>query len=85
MSAEVICRWIDAQPEGALIRTQDVAHLVHRDQAPRVRANLTKHGKLMRVARGFYVALKNSRLGPVPPPVGWLAKSAVRRRLQEPA
>lgn len=69
MPAEVISRWIDAQPEGALIRTRDVVHLVHRDQAPRVLARLVKHGKLMRVARGLYVAVKVSRFGPVPPPV----------------
>ncbi|MBK7518700.1 MAG: type IV toxin-antitoxin system AbiEi family antitoxin domain-containing protein [Gammaproteobacteria bacterium] len=75
MPAEVISRWIDAQPEGAQIRTQDAAHLVHRDQAPRVLANLTKHGKLMRVTRGFYVAVKNSRLGPVSPPVNKIVDS----------
>ena len=69
MPTEVIRQWIDAQPEGKLIKTRDVVHLVPLDRASRVLARLAKHGKLMHVARGIYVAVKISRFGPVPPPV----------------
>ena len=69
MPTEVISQWIDAQPEGKVIKTRDVGHLVPLDRAPRVLARLAKHGKLMYVARGICVAVKISRFGPVPPPV----------------
>ncbi|MDL1864058.1 hypothetical protein FBQ90_02470 [Betaproteobacteria bacterium PRO5] len=36
---EVISHWIDMQPEGALIRTLDLEHLVDRHQASRARVN----------------------------------------------
>ena len=66
---EIVRRWIDSMPEGAVIRSQDLAHLVDRTQASRVMARLARVGRLMRVARGMYVAVTASRLGPVPPPV----------------
>ena len=66
---EVIRRWIDSLPEGALIRSQDLEHLVNRTQASRELIRLAKAGRLMRVARGMYVAVMASRFGPVPPPV----------------
>lgn len=66
---EIISHWIDAQPEGALIKGQGLAHLVKRDQATRQLARLARQGRLMRVARGAYVAVAASRFGPVPPPV----------------
>lgn len=67
--AEVIRRWIDSLPEGALIRSQDLEHLLNRTQASRELIRLAKAGRLMRVARGMYVAVMASRFGPVPPPV----------------
>lgn len=66
---EIVRRWIDSLPEGAVIRSQDLAHLVDRTQASRVMARLARVGRLMRVARGMYVAVTASRFGPVPPPV----------------
>ena len=51
--AEVIRRWIDSLPEGALIRSQDLEHLVNRTQASRELIRLAKAGRLMRVARGM--------------------------------
>ena len=75
---EAIRHWIDAQPEGALIRSQDLEHLVNRDQASRSLARLAQHGRLMRVARGMYVAVTASRFGPVPPPVDKVVRSLSR-------
>lgn len=75
MATEIISHWIDAQPEGVLIRVRDMAHLVHRDQASRALVRLAKYGKLMCVARGLYVAVKISRFGPVPPPVDKIVHS----------
>lgn len=72
---EIVSRWIDAQPEGALIRSLDLEYLVNRDQASRQLARLARHGRLMRVARGVYVAVMGSRFGPVPPPVGKVVQS----------
>lgn len=72
---EIVSHWIDAQPEGTLIRGQDLAHLVNRDQASRQLARLAKHGRLLRVARGAYVAVTASRFGPVPPPVDKVVQS----------
>lgn len=66
---EVIRRWIDSLPEGALIRSQDLEHLVNRTQASRELIRLAKAGRLMRVARGMYFAVTASSFGPVPPPV----------------
>ena len=66
---EVIRRWIDSLPEGVLIRSQDLEHLVNRTQASRELIRLAKAGRLMRVARDMYVAVTASRFGPVPPPV----------------
>ena len=53
---EIICHWIDAQPEGALIRTLDLEHLVDRNKASRALARLARRGRLMRMARGMHVA-----------------------------
>lgn len=72
---EIVSRWIDAQPEGALIRSLDLEHLVNRDQASRQLARLARHGRLMRVARGVYVAVRASRFGPVPPPIDKMVQS----------
>lgn len=72
---EIVSRWIDAQPEGALIRSLDLKHLVNRDQSSRQLARLARHGRLMRVARGIYVAVTASRFGPVPPPVDKVVRS----------
>ena len=58
---EIVSRWIDAQPEGALIRSPDLEHLVNRDQASRQLARLARQGRLMRVARGAYLAVRASR------------------------
>jgi len=72
---EIVSRWIDAQPEGTLIRPRDLEHLVHRDQASRQLARSARHGRLMRVARGVYVAVTASRFGPVPPPIDKVVQS----------
>lgn len=74
---ELVSHWIDAQAEGILIRGQDLAHLINRNQASRQLACLAKHGRLMRVARGVYVAVTASRFGPVPPPVDKVVQSLV--------
>jgi hypothetical protein len=66
---KIVRRWIDSLPEGAVIRSQDLEHLVNRTQASRELNGLAKAGQLMRVARGMYVAVTASRFGPVPPPV----------------
>src|SRR5690606_2210542 len=75
---EIVSRWIDAQPEGALLRSLDLDHLVNRDQAPRQLVRLARHGRLGRVARGTYVAVTASRFGPVPPPADNLVQSLAR-------
>lgn len=75
---EAISHWIDAQPEGALIRSLDLERLVNRNQASRALARLAQRGRLMRVARGMYVALTASRFGPVPPPVDKVVQSLAR-------
>lgn len=72
---ESVSRWIDAQPEGALIRSLDLEHLLDRDQAARQLSRLARRGRLMRVARGMYVSVAASRFGPVPPPVDEMIKS----------
>lgn len=72
---EIVSRWIDAQPEGVLIRSPDLKHLVNRDQAARQLSRLARNGRLMRVARGMYVAMTASRFGPVPPPVDKMVQS----------
>ena len=72
---EIVSHWIDAQPEGTLIRGQDLAHLVNRGSASRSLARLAQHGRLMRVARGVYVTATASRFGPVPPPVDKVVQS----------
>lgn len=72
---EIVNHWIDALPEGALIRSQDLGHLVDHDQASRQLSRLARQGRLMRVARGIYVAVKASRIGPVPPPVDKVVQS----------
>lgn len=72
---EAISHWIDAQPEGTLIRSRDLGHLVNRDQSSRQLARLAMHGRLMRVARGVYVAVTASRFGLVPPPVDKMVQS----------
>lgn len=76
--AEIVSRWIDAQPEGALLRSLDLEHLVNRDQASRQLVRLARHGRLRRVARGMYVAVTASRFGPVPPPADKLVQSLAR-------
>ncbi|MDQ7300449.1 DUF6088 family protein [Stenotrophomonas sp. Sm2017] len=75
---EAISHWIDAQPEGALIRSLDLERLVNRNQASRALARLAQRGRLMRVARGMYVAVTVSRFGPVPPPVNKVVQSLAR-------
>jgi predicted transcriptional regulator of viral defense system len=75
---EIISHWIDAQPEGVLIRSLDLEHLVNRNQASRDLARLARRGRLMRVARGMYVAVTASRFGPVPPPVDKVVQSLAR-------
>lgn len=75
---EIVSRWIDAQPEGALLRSLDLEHLVNRDQASRQLVRLARHGRLRRVARGMYVAVTASRFGPVPPPADKLVQSLAR-------
>jgi hypothetical protein len=75
---EIISHWIDAQPEGALIRNLDLEHLVNRNQASRALARLAQRGRLMRVARGMFVAVVASRFGPVPPPVDKVVQSLAR-------
>jgi hypothetical protein len=72
---EIILRWFDSLPEGALIRSRDLEHLVNRTQASRELTGLAKVGRLMRVARGMYVAVTASRFGPVPPPVDKVVQS----------
>lgn len=72
---EIVCRWVDAQPEGILIRGQNLAHLVKRNQASHQLARLAKHGRLLRMARGVYVAVTASRFGPVPLPVDKVVQS----------
>lgn len=72
---EIVSRWIDALPEGALIRSLDLEHLLNRDQAARQLSRLARRGRLMRVARGIYVAMTASRFGPVPPPVDKVVQS----------
>ncbi|HJW81584.1 MAG TPA: hypothetical protein VJ396_05005 [Acidiferrobacterales bacterium] len=66
---EIVSRWIDAQPEGVLIRSLELEHLANLDQASRQLSRLARHGRLMRVVRGIHVAVTASRFGPVPPPV----------------
>ncbi|GAC1315600.1 MAG: DUF6088 family protein [Collimonas sp.] len=66
---ENVGRWIDALPEGALITSADLTHLVSRGRASRVLARLARHGQLMRAARGVYIAVTSSRFGPAPPPI----------------
>src|SRR5690606_28896781 len=75
---EIVSRWIDAQPEGALLRSLDLEHLVNRDQASLQLVRLARHGRLRRVARGMYVAVTASRFGPVPPPADKLVQSLAR-------
>ncbi|MGE3296369.1 MAG: DUF6088 family protein [Porticoccaceae bacterium] len=75
---EIVSRWIDAQPEGVLIRSLDLEHLVNRDQAARQLSRLATRGRLMRVARGMYVAMTATRFGPVPPPVDKMVQSLAR-------
>jgi hypothetical protein len=72
---EIVSRWIDAQPEGALIRSLDLEHVVDRNQASRELARLARRGRLMRVARGMYVAVAASHFGPVPPPADKMIQS----------
>lgn len=72
---EAISHWIDAQPEGALIRSLDLEHLVGRNQASRALARLARRGRLMRVTRGMYVVVTASRFGLVPPPVDKVVRS----------
>lgn len=72
---EIILRWIGSLPEGALIRSRDLEHLANRTQASRELTGLAKMGRLMRVARGMYVAVTASRFGPVPPPVDKVIQS----------
>ncbi|MBK9428433.1 MAG: hypothetical protein IPN63_13940 [Gammaproteobacteria bacterium] len=74
-TTEIVSHWIDAQPEGTLIRGQDLAHLANRDQASRQLARSARHGRLMRVARGVYVAVTASRFGLVPPPIDKVVQS----------
>lgn len=73
--AEIVSQWIDAQPEGALIRSLDLEHLLNRNQASRELACMARRGRLMRVARGMYVAVTASRFGPVPPPADKMVQS----------
>lgn len=72
---EIILRWIGSLPEGALIRSRDLEHLANRTQASRELTGLAKAGRLMRVARGMYVAVTACRFGPVPPPVDKVVQS----------
>lgn len=71
--------WIDAQPEGALLRSLDLEGLVNREQASRELARLARRGQLMRVARGMYVTVTASRFGPVPPPVSKVVVQSLAR------
>lgn len=48
---EAVCNWVDEQPEGALIRSQDLEHLVNRNQASRELARLAKRRRLIGNAR----------------------------------
>lgn len=73
--AEIVSLWINAQLEGVLIRGQDVAHLVNRDQAARLLSRLARSGRMMHVARGMYLAMTASRFGPVAPPVDKMVQS----------
>lgn len=73
--AEYVSQWLDAQPEGALIRSLDLWCMVSRNQASRELARLARRGRLMRVARGLYVTVTASRFGPVPPPVDKMIQS----------
>lgn len=75
---EAISYWIDAQPEGALIRSLDLERLVNRNKASRELARLARRGRLMRVDRGMFVAVVASRFGPVPPPVDKVIQSLAR-------
>lgn len=75
---EAVYYWIDALPEGVLIRCLDLEHLINRKQASRALARLARRGQLMRVARGMYVAVTASRFGPVPPPVDKVVQSLAR-------
>lgn len=72
---EIVSRWIDSPPERVLIRSLDLEQLVNHDQASRQLSRLTRHGRLMRVARGLYVAVTASRFGPIPPPVDKIVQS----------
>lgn len=49
---EVTRRWIDSLPEGALIRSQDLEHLVNRTQASRELNGLAKAGRFTCVDAG---------------------------------
>lgn len=73
--AEYVSQWLDAQPEGALIRSLDLRYMVSRNHASRELARLARRGRLMRVARGLYVAVTVSRFGPIPPPVEKMIQS----------
>ncbi|APZ43110.1 DUF6088 family protein [Acidihalobacter ferrooxydans] len=73
--AEYVSQWLDAQAEGALIRSLDLRCMVSRNQASRELARLARRGRLMRVARGLYVTVTASRFGPVPPPVDKMIQS----------
>ncbi|WP_037029454.1 DUF6088 family protein [Imbroritus primus] len=73
--AEFVSQWLDAQPEGVLIRSLDLRCMVSGNQASRELARLARCGRLMRVARGLYVTVTASRFGPVPPPVDKMIQS----------
>lgn len=47
--AEFVSQWLDGSPEGALIRSLDLGHMVNRKQASRELARLARSGQLMRV------------------------------------
>ncbi|MXS86577.1 hypothetical protein ABO04_11970, partial [Nitrosomonas sp. HPC101] len=73
--AEFVSQWLEAQPEGALIRSLDLRCMVSDNQASRELARLARRGRLMRVARGLYVTVTASCFGPVPPPVDKMIQS----------
>ncbi len=73
--AEFVSQWLEAQPEGALIRSLDLRCMVSDNQASRELARLARRGRLMRVARGLCVTVTASCFGPVPPPVDKMIQS----------
>ena len=64
---ESILSAAQAQPEGSLLSARAFLHLASRAAVNQALTRLTRKGKLMRVARGIYVAPVFSRFGARPP------------------